>query len=243
MKMEIVHINEIDSTNCWLKEHSSTQDMVVWTNYQTAGRGCGTNTWESERGKNLLFSILCHPDWIKANRQFLISMSVSVSIARVVEQHTKNTSKHSVSIKWPNDIYVDDNKICGILIENKLQGSHIKESIIGVGLNVNQKVFHSDAPNPVSLIQLLQKELDCELLLKEILAQFSELMNPENETSVKKEYRQRLYRNKGYHIYRDANGEFSARIASVEDDGHLLLRLPDEQERRYAFKEVQFCIV
>jgi BirA family biotin operon repressor/biotin-[acetyl-CoA-carboxylase] ligase len=170
-------------------------------------------------------------------------MSVSISIARIVEKYTKNNSNHNVSIKWPNDIYVDNNKICGILIENKLQGSHIKESIIGVGLNVNQKVFHSDAPNPVSLIQLLQKELDSELLLKEILAQFSELMNPENETSVKEEYRQRLYRNKGYHIYRDANGEFSARIASVEDDGHLLLRLPDEQERRYAFKEVQFCIV
>ena len=243
MEMKIVHIDETDSTNRWLKELPSTQDMVVWTNYQTAGRGCGTNTWESERGKNLLFSILCHPDWIKANRQFLISMSVSVSIARVVEQHTKNTSKHSVSIKWPNDIYVDDNKICGILIENKLQGSHIKESIIGIGLNVNQEVFRSNAPNPVSLIQLLQKELDCEQLLQEILTQFSELMNPENETSVKEEYRQRLYRSKGYHTYRDAKGEFSARIVSVEDDGHLLLRLPDEQERSYAFKEVQFCLV
>ena len=243
MEMKIVHIDETDSTNRWLKELPSTQDMVVWTNYQTAGRGCGTNTWESERGKNLLFSILCHPDWIKANRQFLISMSVSVSIARVVEQHTKNTSKHSVSIKWPNDIYVDDNKICGILIENKLQGSHIKESIIGIGLNVNQEVFRSNAPNPVSLIQLLQKKLDCEQLLQEILTQFSELMNPENEVSVKEEYRRRLYRGKGYHTYRDAKGEFSARIVSVEDDGHLLLRLPDEQERRYAFKEVQFCLV
>lgn len=242
MRFQLIHISETDSTNHWLKEHQTDCDCVVAADYQTAGRGCGTNTWESERGKNLLFSILCHPEWIKANRQFLISMSVSIAIARVIEHHTKKTPGHVVSIKWPNDIYVNDNKICGILIENKLQGSHIKESIIGVGLNVNQQEFCSDAPNPVSLIQLLHKELDCEQLLQEILTQFSELMEPANEASVKEEYRQRLYRNKGYHTYRDAEGEFSARIASVEDNGHLLLQLHEGDQRRYAFKEVQFCL-
>ena len=123
--------------------------MVVWAEYQTAGRGCGTNQWESERGKNLTFSILIHPKDLPATQQFHISMAISLAICEALEQYIGD-----VSIKWPNDIYWRNGKIGGILIENTLKGSIIMESIIGVGLNVNQRIFKSNAPNPVSMWQI-----------------------------------------------------------------------------------------
>ena len=123
MEWKIIHIDETDSTNQWIKVHkrdgslqakrASSSAFCVLSDYQTAGRGCGTNTWESERGKNLLFSMLIHPTDIPASSQFLVSMVLANSIAMVVSKYVKN-----VSIKWPNDIYVGDKKICGILIEN-----------------------------------------------------------------------------------------------------------------------------
>jgi BirA family biotin operon repressor/biotin-[acetyl-CoA-carboxylase] ligase len=233
MGFRLLHIDETDSTNRWLKEHPSEQDTVVWTDFQTAGRGCGTNSWESERGKNLLFSMLCHPTDIAANRQFRLSMAVSLAICEALGQFIGD-----VSIKWPNDIYWRDGKICGILIEHTLKGNMIKESIIGVGLNVNQRTFHSDAPNPVSLWQITEQETDCEQLLRDILDRFTKRVGQE----LKPEYMSMLYRRRGYHPYADGKGAFMAEIDDVEDDGHLLLRDEAGLMRRYAFKEVQFII-
>ena len=233
MNFRFTHIDETDSTNRWLKEHGGEEDMVVWTDYQTAGRGCGTNTWESERGKNLLFSVLIHPTDIVVNRQFHISMAISLSICEALGQHIGD-----LSIKWPNDIYWRNGKIGGILIENTLQGMTIKECIIGVGLNVNQRVFRSDAPNPVSLWQICEHETDCEQLLRDILCCFKKYYVQD----VRKQYRSMLYRRQGFHPYTDQNGVFMAAIHDVEDDGHLVLRDESGNDRRYAFKEVQFVI-
>ncbi len=233
MEWKIVHIPETDSTNRWLREQGGEEDMVVVADYQTAGRGCGTNHWESERGSNLLFSMLIHPRQIPASRQFQLSMAVSLAICEALGQYIGD-----VSIKWPNDIYWRNGKICGILIENRLQGSHIKDSIIGVGLNVNQRQFHSDAPNPVSLLQITERDTDCEQLLRDILQRFERLL----ATDVKTRYLSVLYRRRGFHPYTDGSGAFMAELVDVEDDGHLLLRDENGQQRRYAFKEVQFII-
>lgn len=238
MSFRIEHINETDSTNYWLREHATTSgEMVVWTDFQTAGRGQGSNRWESERGKNLTFSMLIHPQDVPAERQFVISMAISNAIRLVLQGLTSE----AVSIKWPNDIYVGHRKICGILIENRLTGHTIKDCIIGVGLNVNQREFRSDAPNPVSLAQLTGQEYDREALLDDILKAFQQqsLVSP----ATGSEYRQHLYRREGYHIYCDAAGSFEARMVTVEDDGHLLLCDRNGHERRYAFKEVAFKIV
>ena len=132
--LEVVHIEETDSTNRWMKENGSQKDMVVVAEYQTAGKGCGSNSWESERGKNLLCSAIIHPKDFQAKSQFIITQLVSVSLCRAVERFVNRP----VEIKWPNDIYVGDKKICGVLIENRLQGHMVKDTIIGVGLNVNQ---------------------------------------------------------------------------------------------------------
>lgn len=232
MEWKIVHIGETDSTNYWLKEHGEGE-MVVVADYQTAGRGCGTNTWESERGKNLLFSALIHPKQIPASHQFHISMAVSVAISEALEQYIGD-----VSIKWPNDIYWRNGKICGILIEQTLKGTLIKESIIGVGLNVNQRKFRSDAPNPVSLWQITAQETDRDALLSDILSRLRQLLAED----VRSRYMARLYRRSGFHPYTDAGGAFMARIADVRADGRLVLADDEERERIYAFKEVQFII-
>jgi len=226
---KIVHLDETDSTNRWLREQACEEDMVVVADSQTAGRGCGTNTWESAPGQNLTFSLLVHPTAVPANAQFLISMAISLCIADVLGDYFGE-----VSIKWPNDIYWRDRKLCGILIEQQLSGSLIRQSIIGIGLNVNQTVFVSDAPNPVSMRQILGHEVSREEVLEKILSRFS------LEAVDRDRYRSLLYRREGYHPYSDANGTFEARLLTVEDDGHLLLCDREGQRRRYAFKEVHF---
>jgi len=242
---KIEHIAETDSTNRWFASHGRpTEEQapceVVWADYQTAGRGQGTNRWESERGQNLLFSIRL--TWnrmadgrlsfdMPANRQFLVSMAISLAIVDALGQYIGD-----LSIKWPNDIYWRNGKLGGILIEHTLQGSVIKESIIGVGLNVNQQVFHSDAPNPVSLWQICGQDTDREQLLHDILDRFSRYVGQD----VHEDYMRVLYRRKGFHPYADSSGAFMAELVDVEDSGHLLLRDDSGQLRRYAFKEVSF---
>ena len=231
MEWRIERIAETDSTNRWLREHGREENMVVWADFQTAGRGQGSNRWESERGKNLLFSMLLHPYGVRAHRQFRISMAISLAICKALGQHIGH-----LSIKWPNDIYWRDGKIGGILIENTLQGNSVKDCIIGIGLNVNQRVFLSNAPNPVSLWQISEQETDCEQLLHDILEAFQDYLGKYN----KDEYLSMLYRRKGFHPYSDKDGPFMAELVDVEDSGHLLLRDDDGKERRYAFKEVTF---
>lgn len=236
MEWEIIHIDETDSTNNWLRNRTEAQtSCVVVADFQTSGRGQGSNKWESERGQNLLCSILLHPKDIPANKQFLISIAMANSIAKVVSKYVKN-----VSVKWPNDIYVGDRKICGILIENRLQGDVIKDSILGVGLNVNQLRFVSDAPNPISLANLTGKSFDRDELLKQLLEAFDGEWA--DADGVRSRYLAQLYRRKGFFRYRDSLSEFNAELMTVEDDGHLVLRTIDGYERRYAFKEVQFIV-
>lgn len=234
MKWKIVHIDETDSTNRWLKDHGEGT-MVVATDYQTAGKGCGSNAWESERGKNLTFSMLIHPDGIAAREQFHITEVVSVALCRTLQPYIYN----KVEIKWPNDIYVGDRKLCGILIENRLQGNVIVDCIIGIGLNVNQRVFLSDAPNPVSMYQLTGQELDRDELLKAFIENLDqEWQNKANGS----EYRELLYRKGKDGLYEDKTGRFVARLADVLPDGRLLLVDEAGKEHTYAFKEVSFII-
>ena len=249
---KIIHIEETDSTNRWVREKfapsklgvSSEQtgsflgansDFVVWTDYQTAGRGCGTNRWESERGQNLLFSLLIHPVDVPASQQFRITEWASVALCETLERYLPCP----VEIKWPNDIYVGDRKICGMLIENTLKGSTIKDSIIGIGLDVNQRMFHSDAPNPVSMWQLTGQEFDREELLHAFLQTFDAVLTRKTASN---DYRNRLYRRSGKYAFKDANGLFMAEIACVHPDGRLELCDDNGQTRLYAFKEVQYVL-
>ncbi len=250
MDWEIIHINETDSTNRWLAAHGDGNigknvgeqssrkvhdSLVVVADYQTAGRGCGTNSWESERGQNLTFSMLLHPTEIPAREQFHITEIASVAMCHTLRQY----GCEEVSIKWPNDIYVGEKKICGMLIENRLQGSIIKDSIIGIGLNVNQTTFLSDAPNPVSIKQLTGKETALEELLKAFLEAFDDARQSKTTCFA---YKKMLFRKGKDYLYKDKTTCFAATLTDVLPDGRLLLTDKDGRERLYAFKEVQFII-
>ena len=144
---------------------------LVSAEEQTAGRGQQGNSWEAEKGKNLLFSLRIHPHTIEAAQQFILSQALALSLKRTPDDYTSDTS-----IKWPNDIYWKDKKIAGILIENELTGKQITSSVLGVGLNINQTVFHSDAPNPVSLAQIIGHEEERQLILESIIGNFTSLL-------------------------------------------------------------------
>lgn len=235
MSFRIIHLPETNSTNSWLREHDDADDVVVWTDYQTAGRGQGSNSWESERGQNLTFSILIHPQEVKANEQFRLLMAESLAVCETLQQCLEG-----ITIKWPNDIYWHDCKISGTLIECRLAGATIKDCILGTGINVNQRAFVSDAPNPVSMWQILKHETDREELLHQLLHNFEQQL--QQLATVSRRYHERLYRREGFFPYRDAMGSFKAELVGVEDSGHLVLRDDQGRERRYAFKEVTFII-
>jgi len=144
-------------------------------------------------------------------------------------------------VKWPNDIYWRDRKLCGILIENRLQGSLIRDSIIGLGLNVNQRAFVSDAPNPVSMVQILGHECDREVVLRRIVDRF--MLSPCMLDLTTMRYNAMLYRRgRGLFPFRDANGRFLAEVVGTDATGLLTLRRDDGRSVQYAFKEVEFIL-
>ncbi len=231
------------STNSLLAEiaSDSKHGTVVSTIEQTAGRGQRGNSWEAEPGKNLTFSILLRPETIDAHKQFAISEIVSTAIAKTLQKHILDKR---VAIKWPNDIYVEDMKICGILIENSLIGNKINYSIAGIGINVNQQKFLSDAPNPISLYNLIGKETELNFLLDNICCEILRLMDKYNNADLLQElhnnYIKLLWRNDGYYPYQDTatNECFNARIIDVAPTGILSLQDDKNLSRSYAFKEV-----
>lgn len=241
-KAGIIWLKLTDSTNDEARRRLDALDnlSVLAAETQTAGRGQGDHTWTSAPGQNLTFTLVlkfppCAP--IATSEILQITQAVTGGIRRYL------LSKGVESrIKWPNDIYVGKRKICGILIENTLSGSHIKDCIIGIGLNVNQTVFLSDAPNPTSMALESGHEWEREDVLQSVLTHFGTMLNNWDAEAIRTSYRQQLYRREGSHPYRDTNGPFEATLLQVEDDGHLLLRDTTGQVRRYAFKEIIFIL-
>ena len=238
----IIQLDEVGSTNEWLRENAGrfVDDCVVAVaDFQTAGRGCGTNSWESERGKNLLLSILVKPKAIAADGQFALSMAGSVAMKAVLDGYTDG-----ISLKWPNDVYWKDRKLSGTLIECSLAGSVIKSCIFGIGLNVNQRIFTSDAPNPVSLCQILGREVNREALLEELVESLACHFEHAERCPgrIAEQYAQSLYRREGFHWFKDCDGAFEAQIAEVEPSGRLWLTDRNGRLRSYVFKEVEFVI-
>lgn len=209
---------------------------------QTAGRGQRGNSWEAAPGANLTFSMLLRPRALHAREQFRLSMAVSVAIADRLRLLIPSGSG-SVAIKWPNDIYVDDRKICGILIENSLSGPFISWSVAGIGININQARFVSDAPNPVSLSLITATDYPLSPLLNcfatDILREV-DAISDESAPALSARYARLLWRGEGFHPYLDvaSSTRFMARILSVDPDGILNLLDTDGCHRRYAFKEV-----
>lgn len=243
-------LEETTSTNSVLRQLCDNPDeaikpfTVVSAEYQTAGKGQRGNSWEAESGCNLLFSFVLYPSTLEAHRQFILSQTISLAIKEELSRWSDE-----ITIKWPNDIYWREKKLCGILIENELYGKHISRCICGVGINVNQKEFKSDAPNPVSLLHITGSEQSRHELLACIMQRIKTYYQGLQATNIDRytsditiRYAQSLFRREGYHPYRDADGTFYARLLRVEPDGRFVLEDKDGKERSYLFKEVQYIL-
>ena len=229
-----MYIAQTNSTNTLLKELLARGEWpegetYLYAGYQTAGRGQTGNGWESEKGKNLLCSILLPPN----KNLYLLNIAVSVAIVRMIDE--------PLTIKWPNDIYYHDKKLAGILLENAIVGSEIKYTIAGIGLNVNQTAFVSDAPNPISLRQITGKEYDVDQMMNNLIEAVEAVLNEPEET-IWQEYKAHLYRREGFWPFEDEKGEFDARIEDVLPTGELVLRDRDNKKRIYHFKKIRYVV-
>lgn len=205
-------------------------ESFLYAGYQTAGRGQTGNSWESEEGKNLLCSILLPPD----KDLYFLNIAVSVAAYRTIRE----LGISELTIKWPNDIYWKDKKMAGILVENAIIGNEVKYSIAGIGLNVNQTQFRSDAPNPVSLKQITGKEYDIDALMERLYEAILEVLKKD----VWPEYKSHLYRREGYWPFEDKNGRFEARIEDVLPTGEIVLCDRQGQQHQYGFKQIKYII-
>ncbi len=236
--MEVITLDTVDSTNSYAAAHagSLTHGDIVMARGQTAGRGQRGNSWEAEPGLNLTLSVMLRPEATEAACQFDISSAVALG---VVEMLSPLLPGMEVLIKWPNDIYVADRKIAGILIENSLSGRYIARSIAGIGVNINQREFRSDAPNPVSVWQLTGHTHPLGPLAATLGAAIMRMLElPVDE--LRSLYASRMWRREGYHPYRDnlRGDDFMGRITGIAPTGHITIEDTAGHSRTFAFKEV-----
>ena len=229
-----MYIKATNSTNSLMKEMLAKGEWpegerFLYTGYQTAGRGQTGNSWESEADKNLLCSIMLPPN----KNLYFLNIAVGVAIIRLISE--------PLTIKWPNDIYWRDKKLAGILVENAIIGNEVKYSIAGIGLNLNQTEFVSDAPNPVSLKQITGKEYDIDQWMKDLLDAIQAVLN-EPEEAIWTDYKAHLYRREGWYPFEDKNGTFEARISDVLPTGEIILCDRQGNQRIYEFKQIRYVI-
>jgi BirA family biotin operon repressor/biotin-[acetyl-CoA-carboxylase] ligase len=240
----IRHFEKVSSTNTlaasMIKEKRPEEGTVITASFQEGGRGQAGNTWESEPGKNLLMSVILYPVMVKPADQFIISQFVSLAVCDVIRKYTSD-----VSIKWPNDIYVRNDKIAGILIEHIITGETLASTVAGIGLNINQTVFTGDASNPVSLCMLTGRSHDLHRITSRLISLLDRrytMITTGNTVQLEEEYHGALFRRGEWYRYVDANGEFEGMIDSVGSDGILIIRDRSGESRKYAFKEIDYIL-
>jgi BirA family biotin operon repressor/biotin-[acetyl-CoA-carboxylase] ligase len=238
----LIRLAETDSTSRYLTTLCEQNDVeeftIVLSRFQTAGRGQRKHSWESEAGKNLLFSMALYPSFLEARNQFLLSQLIALSMKEGLEEFASG-----FSLKWSNDIYWEEKKIGGMLIENDLAGSRIRRSIVGVGMNINQEKFHSFLPNPVSLTQITGQQYDLLPVLERLVRRcmhYYALLRKGETTLIAQRYCQSLFRREGMYPYADKDGEFVAKFVRIAQGGTLVLEDQSGRQREYAFGEVRF---
>jgi BirA family biotin operon repressor/biotin-[acetyl-CoA-carboxylase] ligase len=249
-KVHIIWHNELDSTNNEASRRiSSLANLSVLATFnQTAGRGQRGNTWHAAPGENLTFSMVLKfgpgalPP-LRANRQFRISQAASLGLLDFLAE-----GGISCTVKWPNDIYAGRKKICGMLVENVLAGEYLNASVVGIGLNVNQREFPPSLVNPTSMACLTCLHYDIKELLprlcEHLRVRFEALQNEDTYLLLAREYTNSLFQLGSVQDYVDcASGAlFSGTIVGVTETGRLLLQTQEGNLRDYAFKEVNYII-
>ena len=239
-----VILKEVDSTNDFLKNLVSNskpviEGTVIMAENQYAGRGQQQNTWHAEAGKNLTFSVLLKPNFLAIANQFDLTRAVSMGVFDALEPLLGDKLK----IKWPNDIYYQDSKLGGMLIENMIQGGQIKNSIIGIGLNVNQQNFAAGLSNAISVKQILHQDYDLKTLLSEICrhveAWYLKLKAGKIE-DVRNTYLNRLYWINEVRQFKTENGIFEGVIKNVRYNGLLVVADNNNTELEFSLKQIEF---
>lgn len=235
---QLYHLDSVDSTNNFtaklINDQICQNGAVILADEQTAGKGQMGNTWESERGSNLLCSIAWRPDNLSVNDQSKLSWLVALILHKLMLRFGINAE-----IKWPNDIYVQKQKIAGILIENQIEGKNISWVIVGIGLNVNQQVFQN--VHATSMKNILGPTFTVKTVLSELIDLFNGYLNQWNtiQDGLKSEFEANLYQKNTRAIYRDKSGKFEGELMGVQDDGRIVIRV-GEENRIYDLKELQF---
>lgn len=237
-------LDATDSTNSYLKElvregalHNWT---VVSTGQQIRGRGQQGAIWFSDSGKNLTFSLLIKDIGLKATDQFLLNCAISHGIFKVLKAYEIPRLK----VKWPNDIMSGSSKLAGILIENSLINDSIAYSIVGIGLNVNQKKFPPYLPDAVSMKKLTRQNYDLDEILEALVGNIKSeigLIERGQYETLRTNYIENMYRRNTPHMFRAPGGEpFMAQIQGTTENGLLMLRKEDGIVAHYAFKEIEY---
>ena len=237
--LEYKHLEEVGSTNDFLRAYEPMAEItVVSASYQTKGRGQMGNTWISNAGENALFSVLVCPSALKAADGFVLSQAMALSIKDVLDGYLEG-----ISIKWPNDIYCGNEKICGTLIENVLMGKFVGRSVIGSGINVNQTEFPDGLAAPATslrtYINSMVSPADIIRSVVERFARYYEEVQAGCYDHIRAAYHRHLYLRGERHWFQDETGTFVGVISHVEQDGHIIIVDEDGLSRRYAFKQVK----
>lgn len=244
-----IHLEKTDSTNNYAKrlltKEKPTEGTAIIADFQEQGKGQPVapdgmmgNKWESEEGKNLLVTFVLYPKFLEPSNQFYLNMAISLAVMETVQQFCKK----EVQVKWPNDIYVEEKKISGILIENTISGNSFSSSLIGIGLNVNQTEFSDKVQNPVSLKMLMNKNFKLHAVFDKLSAniesRYLQLMKNKFEL-IRKDYLGHLYRYKIFAQYRTKDESFEGMICGIDESGKLIIET-DGELRLFDFKEVVF---
>jgi BirA family biotin operon repressor/biotin-[acetyl-CoA-carboxylase] ligase len=238
----LIRLDQTDSTNACalkiIKKGNAAEGTVILAAYQTHGRGQKGNSWESERGKNLLFSFILLPRFLEARKQFYLLMSISLGLVDLML-----LCGIKAIIKWPNDIYVSGRKIGGILIENSLAGNYLTSTVAGIGLNVNQTSFTASVSHPTSLKIELGREINCEILFSDAIKHLTEWIRKlyrKEWTVIQDQYLRHLMHYDQWAEYIDSTGNFRGRIAGILDGGELVVEKQNGILHHYAFREIEY---
>ena len=242
----IINLDSVDSTNSYaskmMSEDRLPEGTVIVAKTQHAGKGQDNNYWESAPFRNLTFSVVLYPDILAVEKQFILNKFVALAVYDFVKSFIK---KHNVSIKWPNDIYIDEKKVAGILINNTIQGNVFDYSIIGIGLNINQIKFNSEAPNPVSLINILKEHLNLKNCLDKLCIflekRYFQLRSGQ-EGLINSDYLQSMFRFQSFHKYKFKDKIIEAKITNVSKLGKLILETRDSEKIECDIKEISFIL-
>ena len=245
MNIKVKFFETLASTNekaiQLIDEKKADEGNLIITDNQFKGRGHQDNRWESEPGKNLTFSLIIRPVFLNASEQFILNEVVCLSI---IEALKKSLPGVQFLIKWPNDIYVGNDKIAGVLIQHFLKGSKLNFSVIGIGININQTHFISEAPNPVSLKKITGKTFEKEGVLQDFVKLFEQnyekIKTVSGRNVINTSYLENLYKREKKSKFKDKKGLFYGKIKGINEFGQILISDEENHVRKYGFKELEW---